>query len=387
METEPRTRVLHVFTVPQSLVFLRGQAAFMRDRGYEIAVMTRGGDELASFGAEESVATMPARIHRRISPLDDVVALGEIYRAITVWKPAIVHAHTPKGGLLGTLAALGARVDRRVYHMRGLPSLTARGASRVLLENAERTTCVAATRVVAVSHSLREVAIERRLVSRDKIEVLGHGSGQGVDLDRFRPADPDERRSARARFGLDSESAVLGFVGRLTHDKGVGELYRAFELVAERLPNTKLLIVGSEDERVPLDRQLMKAMQDNPRVLMVGWGDPKFAYAAMDVFVMPTHREGFSNVLLEAAASGLPCVTTSAVGARDAVRPGETGAVVDAESPRQLAQAIERYLESEDLRRRHGREGRAMVERDFSRTVVWEHLAALYDRLMGEAGE
>jgi hypothetical protein len=180
--------IVHVMTVPESLAFLRGQAGFMRDRGHTLTVITSPGDGLQEFSEREGVPAYAVEMPRRITPLQDLRAVHELASLLRSLRPDIVHAHTPKGGLLGMLAATAAGIPRRIYHMRGLPMETAQGARRALLSTTERVSCALARRVIAVSPSLRQTAIAHGLCPAHKIIVLAGGSGNGVDAHgRFDP--------------------------------------------------------------------------------------------------------------------------------------------------------------------------------------------------------
>src|SRR5688572_17267886 len=173
----PNVRLVHVTTVPVSLNFMRGQVAFMTRRGFAVSAISSPGDELDQFAARERVPVHSVRMPRRVTPLRDVRAVWDMYRTLRRMRPHIVHAHTPKGGLLGTLGAWLARTPVRIYHIRGLPFMTASGPRRTLLRWTERMSCALADRVLCVSHSVREVAIRERVCAAGKITVLCGGSG------------------------------------------------------------------------------------------------------------------------------------------------------------------------------------------------------------------
>ena len=183
------TALVHVTTVPDSLLFLVGQVGFMEDRGYTVSVVTSPGGKLDAFAAREGVAAYGVEMARKVTPLRDLVTVLRLVRIFRSIRPEIVHAHTPKGGLLGMISATLAGVPVRVYHMRGLPLMTASGPRRTLLRATEKVSCQLAGRVICVSHSLREVALAEGLCAPDKIEVALAGSGNGVDSGgKFNPA-------------------------------------------------------------------------------------------------------------------------------------------------------------------------------------------------------
>jgi glycosyltransferase involved in cell wall biosynthesis len=377
------TLLVHVATVPDSLVFLRGQPAFMREKGIETVVVTSPGPMLEAFGAQEGVRTIGIPMRRAIAPLADARALRALVMHLARLRPDIVHAHTPKGGLLGTTAAFLAGVPKRIYHMRGLRfAAMPRGPERALLVTAERASCALATRVLCVSHSLRDAAIAERIAPAHRLVVLGAGSGQGVDAThRFDPASQSAADRARTRLelGIPPSAPVIGFVGRLVRDKGIAELASAWLEIRERIPTAHLVIVGAFEEEDPVDPKWRLRLERDDRVRFTGFrDDTERFYAVFDVLALPSYREGFPNVPLEAAAMEVPVVTTAVPGCVDAVVDGRTGTIVPARDAGALRDALLRYLRSPDLRRAHGIAARARALRDFDRRAVWSALREEY---------
>lgn len=381
-------RVVHVATVPKSFIFLRDQVPFMKARGVELVAVAARGPEMDAFAREHDIETHAIPMSRKIAPAEDLRAVVELAALLRRLNPDIVHAHTPKGGLIGMLGASIARIPRRVYHMRGLLTLTATGARYQLFSWIERLTCALASEVICVSHSLREVAISQRLAPPHKLHVMAGGSGQGVDArTRFDPSGLPEgaRERIRARYGIPQDAVVIGFVGRLVGDKGVRELAQAWREVREAHPNTWLLIVGDFEERDALPAHARAALEDDPRVALAGWQpDTASFYAAMDLVTLPTYREGFPNVPLEAAAMELPVIATRVPGCVDAVADGITGALVPARDARALARALTKYVEDPALRARQGVAGRARAIDEFAPERIFGEIHDLYMSLLSE---
>lgn len=376
-----RRKVIHVTTVPLSLTFLRGQPRYMRERGIDPQVVSSPGPELDAFACEEGVTATAVPMARAITPLADLRSLAQLWRLFRRERPDIVHSHTPKGGLLGTIAATAAGVPVRLYHMRGLPLMGASGAKRTLLTLTERVSCALATEVLCVSHSLRQVALDAKLASPTRIRVLAGGSGQGVDAaGRFDPDQFDEtdRRAARAELDLPADALVFAFVGRVVRDKGIHELSQAWQRVRAELPDAHLLIVGPLEPQDPIAPEVHDQLSRDPRVHLVGaTRDTPRIYAAADVVVLPTYREGFPNVPLEAAAMRRPVVATRIPGCVDAIDDGVTGTLVPAKDPDSLADAMLAYR-SAALRETHGLAGRERVLAAFARERIWAALADTY---------
>jgi glycosyltransferase involved in cell wall biosynthesis len=378
--------LLHVTTIPMSLTFLRGQVGYMKARGFEVHALSSPGEDLDAFGEREGVAVSAVEMPRRVTPLRDLRAVGAIVREMRRIRPVIVHAHTPKGGLLGMIAARAYGAPVRVYHMRGLPLTAATGWKRRLLWATERVACRLAHQVLCVSHTVRAEAVQAGVCPPEKIRVLLGGSGNGVDSEgRFNPARQGEaaRARVRARFGIPAEAPVIGFVGRLVRDKGVVELAEAWAALREEHPDLHLVLVGPFEPQDPVPAGVERLLREDPRVHLAGmdWDTPPY-YAAMDLVVLPTYREGFPNVPLEAAAMGLPVVATRVPGCVDAVADGETGLLVEPRDACDLRRALSVYLQEPALRRRHGEAARARVLRDFRQEAIWEAIHEEYLRLL-----
>lgn len=379
-----RPTVVHVVTVPWALRFLSGQVSYMQRAGFGVHAVSSPGEGVAAFEAAEHVAVHSVEMTRRVTPLRDRWALWKLWRVLRRVRPEIVHGHTPKGGLLAMLAGWLAGTPVRIYHLRGLPVLTATGRRRRILRLTERTACRLAHRVLAVSQSMRSIAVGEGLCDPERIKVLLGGSGNGVDATgRFRPQGDEVRRAARAQQGIPPDALVVGFVGRMTRDKGMCELADAWLRLRERQPRLHLLAVGVFEPEDPVPDDVVAALRSDPRVHLTGLAsDTPRLYAAMDVLALPSYREGFPNVLLEAAAMALPVVTTSIPGCVDAVRDGVTGTLVPPRDADALACALELYLSTPALRTQHGTAARARVLAEFAQEPIWSALAAEYRALV-----
>jgi glycosyltransferase involved in cell wall biosynthesis len=233
---------------------------------------------------------------------------------------------------------------------------------------------------------MRRVAIDEGICATEKIKVLLGGSGNGVDAaGRFDPTKlgPETRSLTRSDLGIPSKATVIGFVGRIVREKGIGELAEAWNLLREDHPEAHLLIVGPFETQDVVPGRAVEKLQADSRVHLTGmdWNTPPL-YAGMDIVVLPSYREGFPNVPLEAAAMRLPVVATNVPGCVDAVEDGRTGILVPPRNASALAAAIRSYLDDPELRRKHGDAGRERVLREFRQEAVWEAIHGEYMRLL-----
>jgi glycosyltransferase involved in cell wall biosynthesis len=386
-ETKPITLV-HITTVPQSLTFVMGQVGYMKARGFNVVGLSSPGEWLNRFAEREGVPVHAVEMPRRVTPWRDVLAVLKLVRLLSRIRPEIVHAHTPKGGLLGMLSAWIVRTPVRIYHMHGLPFVTATGLTRRLLIWSEKISCRLAHQVLSVSVSSRALAVEAGLCRADKIKVLLKGSINGVDaVDRFNPDNVprSSRKETRWKYGIPTDATVLGFIGRIVRSKGLVELTKAWGQLRADFPALHLILVGPLEPQDPIPGDVEASLRKDPRVHLIGeeWDTPAL-YAAMDLFVLPTHREGLPIVLLEAAAMQVPVVATSVTGCVDVVQNGVTGLLVPPHDPESLARAISTYLKDPELRRASGADARERVLTNFRREAIWEALYQEYVRWLRE---
>jgi glycosyltransferase involved in cell wall biosynthesis len=370
-------------THPQTCLVLVERLRSFREAGFRVTLVSSPGEWLDCASAAAGVESIAVPIERQIAPISDLVSLLRLCRLLRRLKPDMVEFSTPKAGLLGSLAAALCRVPCRVYLLRGLKLETTGGFKRQLLCAAERLASHCAHRVLCTSKSLRARAATLRLVPEKKLHLLGAGSSQGVDVDRFSPGPSNVRRC----FGLTSEHLVIGFVGRMTRDKGLPELILAFEIIARVEPDAHLLLVGwfdaSEDS---LDPALRKQIERDPRIHCTGFvADTVDCYRAMDVMVLPTWREGLPNSVLEAQSCGVPVITTYSTGSRDSVVPEVTGLLVPAGYPTAIIETVLKLARDPGRRSRMGRAARAWVQKHFAKKRVLDLTVDYYKTLLAQA--
>ncbi len=370
-------------TSPQTCMVLTGRLRRLREAGFRVVLCCDEGDLLRETATAEGVEALTVPMRREVALWADLVALGRLTWVLRMLEPELAEFSTPKAGLLGMVAAVLAGVPRRIYVLRGLKLEGVKGWRRAVLLGCERVAAGCAQVVLCNGESLREEALQLGIGNAEKLRVLGRGSGRGVNLERFRPGRAGEREAMRAELGIGAEELVVGFVGRLTGDKGIPELLDAFEMVRERVPGCRLVLVGWFDEAEDRVDEAVKArVAAHAGIWHVGYvKDVERYYRGMDVLALPTHREGFPNVALEAAASGIPVVTTLATGARDAVVDGVTGVLVPVGDAAALAKALGELLAEREIRLEMGEAARRWVEENFAEERVVGKAVELYRKM------
>lgn len=381
-----RPGMVFVVNSPIALAYLQGQPQFFQDRGFDVTILCpkrRIGEWEVVLPQEISTIEIP--MERTIAPLRDLISLWRLWSTMRMLRPAVSNVGTPKAGLLGGFAAWLSRVPCRFYTLHGLRFETAMGMKRRLLVYAERLACSFAHRVLCVSRSVREKAIDCGLTGRERAVVFGSGSCNGVNAAHFAATPNIIRRAAQLRLelGIPLHAPVLLFVGRLTRDKGIPELMKAFSQLVVRFPDLRLLLVGCFEGGDPLPFDTRRFLETHPNVIFAGAvRDTAPYYATADVLVLPSHREGLPTVILEAQAAGIPVVGASATGIVDIVAHGETGLLFPVGDVQALAAAIAKLLTDAALSNRLRLAGQERVKREFQQQRIWEALYREYLRIL-----
>lgn len=385
-----RPRLVIAVNSSIALGFLQGQPEYFQNSGFDVTVLRpekRSGEW--EVPRPDGVRVLEVPMEREISPVRDIRSICHLWGILRTLRPTVTNVGTPKAGLLGGFAAWLNRVPCRFYTLHGLRFETTTGLRRKLLILAERLACRFAHRVVCVSHSVREKAIASGLVDRERALIFGAGSCNGVDVARFAPTQQRIWRAAelRRQFGIPADAPVALFVGRLTTDKGIAELVEAFLQLENRIPNLRLLLVGSFEDGDPLPEDIRKRLETHDRVILAGpVNDTAPYYAMADVLVLPSHREGLPTVVLEAHAAGKPVIGAAATGIVDLLVDGETGLLFPVGDVSSLANAIARLIEDKALARKLADAGRDQVKRKFRQELIWAALRREYLKVL-QGGE
>lgn len=346
---------------------------------YEVSVVANTADTGALRALGVPVEVTPVAIVRPIAPLADLAALWALWRLFRRARFDLVHSVTPKAGLLAALAGALAGVPVRLHTFTGQVWATRAGFGRWLLKRIDALTAAACTHVLADSGSQRDFLVAQGVAAPGRIAVLAQGSVNGVDAARFRP-DADARARIRAEWGVAPGAVVFLYLGRLTEDKGLLDLARAFAEVPEAI----LALVGPDEEGLT-ERIRAACGAQAGRLRFVGYtGEPQAYMAAADAFVLPSYREGFGSTVIEAAACGLPAIATRIYGLTDAVVDGATGFLVPPRDPGALAQRMRELAGDSGLRQRLGTVARERALRDFSQAVLTQTTLAYYEARLAE---
>lgn len=374
-----RKKVLRITTVPVSLKLLLEGQLNMLNRDYEVVAVSSPGKELEEVGKREGVRTEAVCMERRIALVQDFKSLVDLIRLIRKEKPWMVHTMTPKAGLLGMLAAWICKVPVRMHTFTGLVFPSAVGVKKQLLILTDRITCACATFVNPEGKGVKDDLV-RFGITRKKLHVIGNGNVNGVNVDFF---DRTDEVLLRAQAIRKEGGFTFCFVGRIVGDKGINELVEAFLKLVGEFPACRLILVGDFEEKLdPVMPVVRRIIFENERIVFSGWKDDIRPYlAASDVFVFPSYREGFPNVILQAGAMGLPCIVTDINGSNEIIHDRVNGLIIPPHDKDALWKAMKIMVTDETIRREMGDRARNIIINRYDRHLIWDEIQRVYAEL------
>lgn len=376
-------KIIRTATVAESLnTFCHGLLEELRvQEGYDVVAVSSPGNYLREIEVREGVRTVAVPMERRISPLKDLKSLWGLIRVFRREKPTMVHSMTPKTGLLSMMAAWITRVPVRVHTFTGLVFPTATGLTQKILILTDRITCACATHIVPEGEGVKNDLINYR-ITKKPLKVLGHGNVRGIDLVHYNPDLPEVQTEATKL--RKSGIFTFVFVGRLVRDKGINELVEAFERLNREQPDTRLILVGRmEPELDPLMPTTIEKIDNNPSIEAVGLqSDVRPWLAASDIFVFPSYREGFPNVVIEAGAMGLPSIVTDINGSREIIIEGKNGTIIPPRDADALYRAMKRTLPDRAATSAMAANARRLVASRYEQSYVRRCLKDFYKEIL-----
>lgn len=382
-------KLIHVFSIfGTAESFFDGQFKYLTDQGYEIVVVSSDAPNTDAFCKRNGVRFVPLNIPRSVSPMAIVKAVKSICSLIRKEKADAVFGHTPVGALCAMIAARLCGVKNRVYYRHGLIYTTMKGLKHTIFKAEEKFVASLATSVINVSHSLSKLAVADGLNEAEKQYIIGHGTCGGIDAQNiFNPSlvDADKLLIIKKKLGLNDADIVFGFCGRICNDKGIPELVDAFELFQKLHSNikAKLLFIGRFDTRDGISEEKKQQIESNSDIVISGHIDKveiPYYYSMLNVFVFPSHREGFGMCVVEASAMEKPILDSRAHGCVDAIVEHETGEYIDL-SADGICKGMEQMLD-EELRGKLGKSGRKRVLEWYDFKVMWPFVSDLYKKIL-----
>jgi glycosyltransferase involved in cell wall biosynthesis len=358
----------------------------MQENGFDVIMVSSEGKEwpdlLKNEGCDHRVVTMA----RQVAPFSDLRSLWRLYRLFKKERPDIVHSHTPKAGLLAMLAAKFAGVKIRIHTIAGLRFMTAKGMSRRILVFMEKLTGKAAQHVWPNSYSLFNYIRQEKLVRKEKLQVIGHGSSNGVNLERYSVTalETGKLEKARQLLQYDPSLVYLLSMGRIVKDKGIDEVLRSFKILHAEQPNLRLIVLGTlEDELDPISADARKILETHPAIIHIDWSDEAEYFMHLShIMLHASHREGFPSTLLQAGAMECPIICSAIEGNIDVVTHEETGLLFRPKDQADLQEKIRFALRHPEEIKKYERNLRTKVEKFFDQRYIHACLKQKYTELL-----
>lgn len=375
-------RVLEIMPLGTSAIaFIGDQLSYLKDKGgYDMHLITSPGERVQQFAASEGATYFPLEIPRAIKPLQDLKNLWTIYRYMRKHKIELVIGHQSKGVLYGMLAGKLAGVKYRITLAHGVLEDTMTGLKQKIFATENKICSMCATHVLCVSPSVMKRRVKLGIDKPGKQYLLGRGTCNGVEaMKKFNPqrVPAAVTEEIRRKYELTPDDFVVGFCGRLVRDKGVVELTGAIKQLHEQYPDksVKLFVIGPPEKRDAIPEETISYLKESDQVVFTGrvdYAEIQNYYTVMDVFVLPSYREGFPTVVLEASAMELPMIASRSTGCIDSIVEHETGIYCDI-TPSSIAEAITFFFDREKGQR-YGKAGRAFVLENFDHSIIREQM-------------
>lgn len=363
--------------------FLKQFSEYLHRSGeYDISLICNNEEKMAE-DLPEFVHYFPVKMSRGVS-LSAFNALNEINKIFREEKFDIVQYSTPNAALYASIAAKSNKIPVRLYCQWGIRYMGFEGIKRGIFKFLEKITCDNSTFIEAESNSIRNFALEEKLYSENKSCVIWNGSASGVDLQKFNLENKQGwKRAIRQQYTLNDTDVVFSFAGRLTADKGINELLYAFLNIEKKYPNVKLFIMGGMDDYDSIDTKLFTEAKSSQNIIFTGnVSNVEEYYAASDIFVAPSYREGFGLVVVEAEAMALPAIVSDVPGQTDAVKKDITGLICKVKSGDSLQKAMEKLVEDPKLRANMGNAAANYARNNYEQNKLFELLKKHRDALV-----
>lgn len=381
-----KIKICHIANTDMAVKFiLLNQLKFLENEGYDVYAVCSPGKWIKDI-KNRGIKVKTINFKRRISPISDLICLFKLFFYFKKEKFDIVHTHTPKPGLLGQLAAKLAGTSIIINTIHGFYfNENSSFLKRRFFIFVEKIAAWCSDFIFSQNKEDIETAIKEGICSSQKIKYLGNG----INLQKFNPDKFSKSFIGKKKKELEIESQrkIIGTIGRLVKEKGYLDLFEAFKMVLEELPETLLLIIGPREpeKKDRLNHTIIKKFGIKKNVVFLGERvDVDELYPLMDIFVLASHREGFPRTIIESSAMAKPVIATNIRGCREAVKDGKTGILVPLKNPEKLAETIIYLLKNPERAKKMGEEGRKRIEKEFDERRIFDRIKKEYQRLIEE---
>jgi glycosyltransferase involved in cell wall biosynthesis len=379
-----KIKICHIANTDRAVRFLLlNQLKFFQQQGYNVSAVCSNGKFVKDIESQ-GIRVKTIEVKRKISPVSDLIYVFQLRRYLRKEKFALVHTHTPKPGLLGQLAAKMAGTPIIINTIHGLYfNQDSNFLKRKFFIFIEKIAAKCSDLIFSQNQEDIQTAIKENICSATKIKYLGNG----VDLEKFNPNRFSQEfiKEKKQKLGISEHRKIIGIVGRMVQEKGYYDLFEAISIIAKDFPDVLVLAIGPREPRKKdaVDTDMIDKLGIKNNVLFLGERtDIDEIYPIMDIFVLPSHREGFPRAVLEASALARPIIATDIRGSREAVDNGSTGVLVPAKDPQKLAKAIMYFFENPDKAKQMGKNASTKALKEFDEQLVFAKLIREYRALI-----
>jgi glycosyltransferase involved in cell wall biosynthesis len=382
-----KKKLIRITTVPMALRYLLpGQMQFMQKNSFSVLMVSANGPELPEVIKNEQCPHVIVPMTRQITPLQDLKCLWQLIKLFKKEKPAIVHTHTPKAGLLGMLAAKICGVKVRIHTVAGMPLMVESGFKLKLLTFIEKLTYWAANHVWPNSASLYNFILQHKFTTKNKLYIVAKGSTNGINIDRFSTASlkPQLINDVKQQIQYNPKNIYLLCVGRLVADKGIVELVNTFTTLNQQNAHLRLILAGDFEPKLdPLPQHILLQISSNKNIVHIAWTQHvEYFMHLANYFVFPSHREGFPNVLLQAGAMQCPIICSHITGNIDIVTHDTTGLIFSKADEKQMRQQIEYAINNSQKMEQMAIALQKIIVENYKRENIWNTILNKYNELL-----
>lgn len=369
-----RKKICYITTLSSTIrAFFVPQLKYLAKNGYDVTIICNDNIKIMEKFKGTDIHIINVDFPRGISLRKTIISIITLIKLFSVNNYDLVQYSTPNAAFYASIASYIMRIKIRNYHCMGFRYLGAKGIGRFMLKCFEKITCACSTHIECVSQSNLTMGVNEHLFSEKKAIVVWNGSTGGVDLKKFDYSCKAQwRNEVREELGISEKDIVLGFAGRITKDKGINELIEAFSMMEN---SAKLLLIGSPEGVDTLNPKLWNWANNSSNVIIHDTvTDIERYFAAMDVLVLPSYREGFGNVIIEAEAMGIPVVVTAIPGPIDTMIQDKTGLCCNVMDVEDLYEKLKVMVEDDTLRSQMGNEAYKYVSTHFDSEVLCQKI-------------
>lgn len=368
-----KSKLLIITTSPLTInLILKNQPKYL-SQFYDVEIATSPDASFECIFAREKVITHAVSMDRGINLVKDIYSIIKMFFLVKKLKPTIVHSYTPKAGLVAMVSSYFCRVPIRIHTFTGLIFPTQTGFKKILIKNVDKLICLFATHIIPESNGVKKILIKEN-ITKKPLALIGHGNIAGVDVDFFNSDEKNFTKKANGKFRFI-------FVGRLHRDKGIEELITAFDKIGNK---AELVLVGDLDQEGQLNKDVLNRIKSNPSINWVGFQhDIRDFLINSDVLILPSYREGFPNVLLQAGAMALPCLVTDIPGSNEIIEENKNGWIIPPGDHNSLLIAIEKCLSiSPSELQTMGQYAKKKIHEKFEQKAHWQRMHIFYEGLL-----